>query len=90
MFVERKFFPKMNLKFDTDRRSAALANPLTWAFAPKCDNLIDWLTDITDIEPTVCLSKTVWDLVDPDTKVLDLPWVFGKILVELIKCFKET
>ncbi|KAJ4334384.1 hypothetical protein N0V87_006928 [Didymella glomerata] len=71
-------------------RVAALANPLTWAFAPKCDDLIDWLTDITDIEPTLCLSKAVWDLVDPGTKVLELPWVFGKILRELIECFKET
>lgn len=73
-----------------DCRSTALANPLTWAFAPKCDDLINWLTDITDIEPTLCLSKTVWDLVDPGNKVLELPWVFGKILGNLIQCFKET
>lgn len=80
----------MNRNCDTDRRSAALANPLTWNFAPKCDNLIEWLTDITDIRPTLCLSKTIWDLVDPDTKVLDLPRVFRKILGELIECFKEV
>lgn len=73
-----------------DCRSAALANPLTWAFAPKCNDLINWLTDISDIEPTLCLSKTVWDLVDPGNKVLELPWVFGKILGQLIQCFKET
>ncbi|KAH6637826.1 hypothetical protein C7974DRAFT_470670 [Boeremia exigua] len=71
-------------------RVAALANPLTWAFAPKCDDLIKWLTNITDVEPTLCLSKTVWDLIDPNVKVLELPWVFGKILRELIECFEET
>lgn len=57
---------------------------------PKCEDLVNWLSDITDIEPTLCLSKTVWDLVDSGTSVLELPWVFGRILGELIRCFEET
>lgn len=51
---------------------------------------MNWLTDITDIEPTLCLSKAVWDLVDPDTDVLELPFVFGKILGEVVECFEDN
>ncbi|KAF1926896.1 uncharacterized protein M421DRAFT_422141 [Didymella exigua CBS 183.55] len=37
-------------------RAAALTNLLTWAFAPRCGDLVDWLTYITDTKPTLRLS----------------------------------
>lgn len=70
--------------------SVSLASPSTILFAPKCDNLVNWLTDITKIEPTLCLSKAVWDGVDPNNSVLKMPFIFGKILGRLKKCFEEN
>jgi hypothetical protein len=70
--------------------SVAIASPSTILFAPKCDDLVNWLTDITKIEPTRCLSEAVWDAVDPDNSVLELPFTLGKILGRLKKCFEDN
>ncbi|KAF2820280.1 hypothetical protein CC86DRAFT_387318 [Ophiobolus disseminans] len=69
----------------------AVTNPSLLAFLPLVDDLVDWFTDITDIKPTLCFSKAVWDVVDPSpASIAQLPVeILKKIVPELIVCFKN-
>ena len=69
----------------------SVTNPSLLAFLPLVDDLVDWLTDITDIKPTLCFSKAVWDVVDPSpASIALLPVeILNKIVPELITCFNN-
>jgi hypothetical protein len=69
----------------------SLTNPALLATLPVVDDLVDWLTNITDIKPTLCFSKAVWDVVDPSpASIALLPVeILRKIVPELVGCFKD-
>ena len=58
-------------------------------FLPQADDIVDWLTDITDIKQTLCFSKAVWDVVDPESIAILPVEFFKKIVPQLITCFKN-
>ncbi|MCJ1340923.1 hypothetical protein MMC09_006219 [Bachmanniomyces sp. S44760] len=59
--------------------------PLALAASP----FINWLTDVTDIKPTLCGSAVAWDLSALDTPIGDGILTDAKILAEIIPKFYE-
>lgn len=65
------------------------------------DDFVDWLTDITQIEPTLCGAEAVWTITDEDTiKAILASGIPGvgvfanieviKAIVKIYQCFKDN
>lgn len=65
------------------------------------DDFVNWLTDIREIEPTLCGAEAVWTITDEDTiKAILASGVPGvgafanieviKAFLKIYKCFQEN
>jgi hypothetical protein len=63
------------------------------------DDFVNWLTDITQIEPTLCGAEAVWSITSPEVIVglLKLPIGLGaltdpevlKAILRIYQCFRD-
>jgi hypothetical protein len=72
------------------------SRPLLW----NADDFVNWLTDITKTEPTVCGAEAVWSITSSDviTGLLKLPIGVGLFtdpaviaaMLRIYQCFKNN